>query len=53
MSLAVYILNDLRDIEKDRKHLIKENRPIVNGKIKKKSAVAMCITCLVGGQLLF
>lgn len=37
-SSIVYVLNDLNDIEKDRKHLIKKNRPLASGTISKKSA---------------
>ena len=37
-SSMVYVFNDLSDIEKDKKHPIKKNRPLASGKISKKQA---------------
>ena len=34
----VYVLNDLRDIEKDRLHPEKKKRPLASGEVSKKSA---------------
>lgn len=47
ISSAVYILNDLKDIEKDRQHPVKKNRPLANGSIEKKTAIIIFIVCLV------
>ena len=38
-SSLVYVTNDLTDIEKDKLHKIKKNRPIASGKISKSQAL--------------
>lgn len=43
ISSIVYILNDLRDIEKDKKHPVKKDRPLASGKISIKNAIIMII----------
>ncbi len=49
VSGAVYILNDLKDIESDRRHPIKKNRPIAAGKLAVPTAVtAMIMLLLIG-----
>ena len=57
ISSAVYILNDYQDVEKDRKHPTKKDRPLASGRIRKKTAliimmicivIASCITILIG-----
>lgn len=46
ISSAVYILNDLQDIEKDRRHPTKKLRPIASGEISKPQAKLFFIICL-------
>ena len=46
ISSAVYILNDLKDIEKDRIHPVKKERPIASGKIKTGTAVRILFICI-------
>lgn len=40
---AIYIVNDIRDIEKDRVHPKKKFRPLASGKISKKNAIMFSI----------
>ena len=47
VSSAVYILNDYRDIEKDRKHPTKKNRPLASGEVKPHNAVVIMVLCLI------
>lgn len=39
---VVYIINDLRDVEADRKHPIKSKRPIASGQVSVKTAYLIC-----------
>ena len=47
MCSVVYIINDIKDIEKDRKHPEKKTRPLASGRIKKKNAYALLTVLLV------
>lgn len=42
----VYIVNDIRDIENDRKHPVKKNRPLASGKISKKQGIIFAIVLI-------
>jgi len=43
ISGTVYLINDLVDIEKDRAHPVKKNRPIPSGEVPMKVAIAAAI----------
>ncbi|AWK50029.1 prenyltransferase [Clostridium beijerinckii] len=49
LSSIVYIVNDINDVEKDRKHPKKCNRPIASGDISVKSAYKLAIFILIIG----
>jgi len=40
LSGALYILNDLKDLEEDKLHPIKSKRPLASGELKKRQAIA-------------
>ena len=46
-SSFIYIINDIKDIEKDRLHPTKKNRPLASGKIKKYQAEIIAIIMLI------
>jgi 4-hydroxybenzoate polyprenyltransferase len=43
LSSSIYIINDLLDVESDRKHPVKRNRPIASGKLPVPVAIALAI----------
>lgn len=55
-SSAVYLMNDLADIENDRQHPTKKNRPLASGQLNPLvaavSAVVLAVGSLAGGYLL-
>lgn len=52
VSSSVYILNDILDIEEDKKHLKKRNRPLASGQLSVGFASLLFILLFVGAILL-
>lgn len=52
LSSSIYIINDYRDIEDDRKHPEKNKRPLASGKVKKSTAIIVSIVLLIAGVTL-
>ncbi len=46
VSSAIYILNDYRDIDKDKNHPKKKHRPLASGDIKPSVALVIMVICL-------
>ena len=54
VASAVYIFNDINDVEKDKLHEKKKHRAIASGKISKKAALKIFFICLsIGMPLCF
>jgi len=56
IASAVYIFNDLHDVENDKKHVIKKNRPIASGKVKPITAkivmlILVVLSLIIGGVI--
>lgn len=47
LTSVVYIINDIKDIEKDRMHPTKKKRPLASGKIKKSTAIVIAIVLFI------
>src|SRR5829696_5130060 len=49
VASSIYIINDYRDIEDDKKHPKKAKRPLASGAVSKTNAVLICILLLLMG----
>ncbi|MDW7696042.1 decaprenyl-phosphate phosphoribosyltransferase (plasmid) [Flammeovirgaceae bacterium SG7u.111] len=49
IASCVYIINDYRDIEADKKHPKKSERPLASGSVSKKQALIVLAICLLCG----
>lgn len=49
VSSAVYVLNDISDVECDRKHEVKKKRPIASGQISISCAVILMVCLMIAG----
>ena len=50
VSSAVYVLNDLCDIERDRAHPEKRLRPLPSGQVSNRAAIVLLLVCLAAGS---
>ena len=51
-SSSVYLANDVLDVEADRRHPTRRNRPIASGRVPIRLAIAMAATLAVSGLLI-
>lgn len=49
---SIYIINDYRDIEDDKKHPVKSKRPLASGEVSKTLAIVICILLIVCGFII-
>lgn len=49
VASAIYIINDYRDVDDDRKHPVKRRRPLASGAVPLPAALALCALCLLAG----
>ena len=47
LSSAIYIFNDIRDIEQDRNHPRKSQRPIASGAVSVKAGIVIIVLFLI------
>lgn len=51
VSSAVYVFNDWRDMDADRQHAVKKNRPLPSGRISVPAALAVMMSLLAGAAV--
>jgi 4-hydroxybenzoate polyprenyltransferase len=49
---AGYLLNDLLDLEEDRRHIIKKHRPLASGRMFIGSGIVLAVACLSASALI-
>jgi len=47
LSGAIYLFNDVADIDKDRRHPLKRHRPIASGALSRRGALTLAVLLLV------
>lgn len=52
LASSIYIINDYRDIEDDKKHPEKKFRPLASGKVNKTAALVIAICLLIAGAVI-
>lgn len=49
VASSIYIMNDYRDIEDDKKHPVKRLRPLASGAVNRSTAIAIAVLFLIAG----
>jgi 4-hydroxybenzoate polyprenyltransferase len=49
VASSIYIINDYRDINDDRMHPVKKNRPLASGSVKESLGILIAIIFLIAG----
>src|SRR4051794_14718661 len=49
VASAIYIMNDYRDIEDDKKHPVKSKRPLASGAVNKTTAIVIAVLFVIIG----
>lgn len=49
VASSIYIINDYRDIEDDKKHPVKSKRPLASGQVSKTIAIVICVLLILCG----
>lgn len=52
LASSIYIINDYRDIEDDKKHPEKQHRPLASGRVNKTAALVIAIVLLIAGAII-
>lgn len=49
IASGAYVMNDLRDCERDRQHPLKSQRPLPSGRVRRSTAAALCCGLMATG----
>src|ERR1700687_1218082 len=49
IASGAYVMNDVRDCERDRQHPLKSQRPLPSGRVRRSTAIALSGILLVAG----
>jgi decaprenyl-phosphate phosphoribosyltransferase len=49
---SIYVLNDIKDVDSDRNHPVKRNRPLASGRLSIQLAIACAIVCISTSAIL-
>lgn len=52
LASSIYIINDYRDIEDDKKHPTKSKRPLASGKVSKSTGLILAAALLIAGSVI-